>query len=126
MKAGTTDHATSVRHLACQFFTLRRRSNHAQLVAQPLDRGSRHEDRAFQRVGGAVCRGSHGCQQTGIRRHGLASSVREQETAGAVGILRVTGLPAGLAEKRRLLIACDARDGNSGAKQCRIGASYKP
>ena len=50
--------------------------------------------------------------------------MRKQEAAGAVRVLGVTGLPARLAEERRLLIARDSGNRNGSAKHRRIGVLY--
>src|SRR3546814_6985794 len=47
--------------------------------------------------------------------HRLGASVHQQETAGAVGILRLAWLDAHLAEQSGLLVPGDTGDGDAGA-----------
>ncbi|MNM67891.1 hypothetical protein D3C81_794350 [compost metagenome] len=44
--------------------------------------------------------------------HRLAAGMHQQEAAGAIGVLRLPGLHAHLAEQRGLLVAGDAADGH--------------
>ena len=88
----------------------------SQLVSEPLDEGASHEDRALERVLGAL--------DLRRRRHDrgheviaalarLVTRVKEHEAARPVGVLRLTGLEAALSEECRLLVAGDARDGDA-------------
>ena len=83
----------------------------AETVAQPLDRGAGHEDRAFHRVRDA----SLGAERPRDRREQPVDrlgqrrpDVREHERAGAVRVLRHARLDARLPEQRGLLVAGDA------------------
>ena len=59
-----------------------------QAVAQPLDRGAGHEDRAFEGVGAlAFLRIGDGGEQAVVRRRHHRAGVDEREAAGAVGRL---------------------------------------
>ena len=73
-----------------QFLRLCSVLNHAQVVAQPLDQGAAHCDRAFQSV-----------------------DVHEHEVTGTVGVLRHALLEASLTEGCSLLVAEDTRDGGA-------------
>ena len=81
-------------------------------VAQPLHRGAGDEDRRLERVATrlADAPGDRRQQALPSGSGALAPAFCEQEAAGAVGVLAVAGLVAGLAEERGLLVAGDARD----------------
>ena len=82
----------------------------SEAVAQPLDQRAGDRDRALEHVGRLVVAelvADRGQQAVGA--DDLLAGVDEQERAGAVGVLGVAGLEAGLAEQRRLLVAEDAR-----------------
>ena len=94
---------------------LGRVGDHAQAVAEPLDRGAGHEDRAFHRVGDVVggAERPRDRREQSVDRLGQGrADVGEHERAGAVGVLRHARLDARLSEQRRLLIARDPADRN--------------
>src|SRR6185295_11193229 len=84
----------------------------ASSVAQPLHERPGDRDRALQAVDGVVVadlvadRG----QQAVLRHDRLRARVEQQEVAGAVGVLRLADVEAGLPERRRLLVAEVAGD----------------
>src|SRR5581483_12156499 len=59
--------------------------------------------------------------QAALRRHGRLAGVLEEEAAGAVGVLRLPGVPARLPEERRLLVARDAGNRQRRAEDRRRG-----
>lgn len=83
----------------------------AQLIAEPLDGRTGHENRAFQRIihlaVGAAGDGGDKAVPGCDRR---LTGVHEQKAAGSEGVFRLAGGKAGLAEEGRLLVAC--RTGN--------------
>ncbi len=84
-----------------------------QSVAQPLHDGAADEHAAFERVVGATgALPGHGGNQLVLRLDDFASGVEQQEATRSVGVLGHSGRQARLSEKRRLLVACDARDGH--------------
>src|SRR5262245_5757806 len=88
---------------------VRRRSNDAETVAQPLDDRAGDEDAPFERVlRGSVARPGDGRQQLVARRGRRGAGVLQHEAARSVGVLRQAGRRAHLPEQRRLLIAGDA------------------
>ena len=98
--------AAGIGHVAHQALDIGRRADRPQTVAQPLHGRAGHEHRAFERVGRLVAEPPrHRRQQALLRRHRPRPGVEQHEAAGAVGVLGLAGLEAGLAEERRLLIA---------------------
>ncbi len=118
-KAGKRRHqidAVAVRHLGGEVLRIQRFVEHLQFVTQPLHGGAAIEDGAFQRVIHFATRAAgDGGEQAMFGLHRLGPGVHQQEAAGAVGVLRLPGLDAHLAEQRGLLIPGDAGDGNAGA-----------
>ena len=98
-----------------QFLRLCSVLNHAQVVAQPLDQGAAHCDRAFQSVDGSCVANlvGDGGQQAVVGEDGLAAGVHEHEVTGTVGVLRHALLEASLTEGCSLLVAQDTRDGGA-------------
>ena len=83
----------------------------AQLIAEPLDGRTGHENRAFQRIIHlAVGAAGDGGDKAILRSDRRLTGVHEQKAAGAEGVFRLAGGKAGLAEEGRLLVAC--RTGN--------------
>ena len=77
-----------------------------QAVAQPLHGGAGDEDAALQRIGAlALELIGDGGEQPIARMHGDAAGIEDGEAARAVGRLDHAGLDAGLAHRRRLLVA---------------------
>ena len=88
-----------------------------ELVPQPLDGGTGHENGALQRVMYfAVQAPGNGGDQAVLGEHRLLARVHQHEAAGAERIFCLAGGKAGLAEERRLLVACRARDFDAVAK----------
>ena len=86
-------------------------------VPQPLNRRPRHENRAFQRIGYlSVQAPGNRRDQPVLAEYGLIAGVHQHKAAGAVGIFGFSGLEAGLAEQRRLLVSRRPRDGDGRAK----------
>ena len=114
--------AVGILDLAGIVFRIRRGLDDLQLVAQPLDGGAGDEDGAFERVFDLAVQapGDRG-DQTILGEHGLLTGVHQQERAGAVGVLSLAGMVAGLAEEGGLLVAGRARDLDRAAEQRRIG-----
>src|SRR5205807_4151334 len=104
-------HAARVRDAARQLLGLGGVADDLQAVAQPLHRGARDEHAALQRVHWLSVRAAGERRKQPVLRHGpLRPGVQEQERSGAVGVLRLAGLDAALAEERRLLVARYAGD----------------
>ena len=94
----------------------------AEPIAKPLHRRPGDEGAALERVAEAVADvpGDRREQATARGRRTLPS-VREEETAGAVGVLRLARTKAGLAEEGRLLVADDPGDRDGRAEMRRLG-----
>ena len=98
--------------------------NEPQLVPQPLDGRTSHEDRTFQSVGNlAVYAPGDGSDQTVPGENRLLAGVHQQKSAGAVGDLGISRSETGLPEQRRLLIPRGAGDGDGSAEVLGIGFS---
>ena len=108
--------AAVVRHRPGQGLRLGRAVDHPQAVAQPLDHGPAHEDAALQGILDLAAEAAgDGGQQAVAALDGLRTGVHQQEATGAVGVLGVALVEAGLAEEGRLLVPGDARDGHGAA-----------
>ena len=83
----------------------------AEAVAQPLDGRACDEDTALEGVGDPSVESPRDRREQPVaRRDGNVAGVEQQEAAGAVRVLGVTGDVAGVPEERRLLVAGDAGD----------------
>ena len=92
-------------------------SDDAELVSQPLDGGTGHEDGALQGVGhrgGLLQLPRHGGDQSLGGFRALGPDVHQHEAPGAVGVLDHARLEAGLAEQRRLLVTGRPADRHPG------------
>ena len=88
-----------------------------EAVAQPLDDGSGHEDAALKSVVHAVADlPCYGREELVLGGNGVAAAVHEEEAAGAVGVLDISGLGAHLAEEGGLLVSCGSRYGRAAEK----------
>ncbi len=100
------------------------RLDDTQHVAQPLHRGTGHEDRAFERVGGlAVEAIGDGRKQAVLRAHEIVPRIEQRKAAGAIGGFQHAGPEAGLADGGCLLVAGDAVDGDGGAEMLGRGGA---
>ena len=108
-------HAAAVGQLFGEVLAVIRLVDEVQLIAQPLNDRPRHEHGALQSVLGRIAEAGRRdrSQQTVGGRDALASGVCQQETACSVCVLPFPRPEASLPEQRRLLIACDAADGQS-------------
>ena len=96
--------------------------NKPQLVPEPLDSGTGHEDGAFQRIADLTVQApGNGGHQTVAGENGLVAGVHQQEGTGAVCNLGITGVETGLAEEGGLLVAGSAGNGNGGTEKQGIG-----
>jgi len=108
-------HAAVVVHRPGERLDLRALPDQSEIVADPLHQCARDRDAAFESVEGALPlelirdRG----EQSEARLHRHFAHVHQQETAGAVGVLGLADLEAGLADERGLLVTEDARDRHS-------------
>ena len=108
--------AVAVFHFGGEIFGVGCVADQFQLVAQPLDRRTADEHRAFQRiVHFAAWAAGDGGQQAVFRTHRFFAGVHQQEAAGAVGVLRHARLNAQLAVQCRLLVTGDTGDRNTRA-----------
>src|SRR5437867_8488948 len=108
-------HASIVLDGPRKCFDFRARADQAEVVAQPLHQRARDRDAAFKCV---MCRfaAEPECnrrEQTALGLNGLLASVHQEKASSAISILCFTGTKAGLPDERSLLIAQNARDGNS-------------
>ena len=122
-EGGNQVHTAGIVHRSGQRPDLGGGVDDSQPVAEPLDAGARCEDGSFEGVCDrfAVCEGPcHGRQQPvdGIREFG--SHVGKQKGPGAIGVLRLAGLEAGLAEESSLLIAGDTADRCAGLQRASV------
>ena len=111
-------------HGARQRFAFRRRADQAELVAQPLHHAAGDEQGAFERI--ATCAAQlpgDGAEQAVVRYWRGVAGVGQDEGAGAVGRLGVAGREAGLADRRRLLVAGDAADRDGAAEMVGEGGA---
>ena len=78
-----------------------------EVVAQPLHQRAGDGDAALERIMRWLLAElvRHSGQQSELRLHRLCVGIQQQEAAGAVGVLRLSGLEAGLPHQRGLLIA---------------------
>ena len=89
-----------------------------QLIPEPLNRRTGHEDGALQRVVHlSVQTPGDGGHQSVLAVHGLLAGIHQQETTGAVGILCLAGAEALLSEEGGLLIAGGTGDGDGGTEE---------
>ena len=111
-EGGNDIDAVCVGDLCRVVFGVRRRIDDLKLVTEPLDRRAGDEDRAFEGVGDFALLKAPGDRRDEpvLRIFYLVADVHQHEAAGAVGILRLARREAGLAEKRRLLVARGAGD----------------
>ena len=101
------------------------------LVPEPLDRGAGHEDGALQGVSHlSIQAPGDGGHQAVPGKDRLVAGVHQQEAAGAVGVLDVALLEAGLAEQGRLLVSRRAGDrdraGEEGALRLPVDLGGRP
>ena len=118
--AGTSIDAARVGHRARQRLALGRGRDQPERVAQPLDQAAGDEHRAFERISALAAqlprdRG----QQPVARDRRLVAGMGEHEGAGAVGRLGLARAEAGLADRRRLLVAGHAAERDRRAEQRR-------
>ena len=105
--------AGGILHLGGEVLGVRRFGDEVQLVPQPLDHRTAHENAALQSVLHlAVDAHRDGGEQAVLALVHPLAGVHQQEAAGAVGVLGLARLKAGLAEEGGLLVARDARDGH--------------
>ena len=105
-------HAARVLDLAGIVFGITALGEEPHFVAQPLDDRAADEQAALERIlRFAAEPDADGGEQSVFALTGGHAGVHQQETAGAVGVLRITGGKTGLPEQRGLLVACDARNG---------------
>jgi len=95
-----------------ELLDLGRLVDQAEPVAQPLDERARHRDRSLEHVGrvGIADLVAHAREQL-LGPVDLVAGVHQQEGAGAVGVLRIVRLEAGLAEQGGVLVTEDAGNG---------------
>ena len=92
----------------------------AQLIPQPLDHRTgrrRRSPPAHTAPLRPIPNADGGQQAVSADYAGCRAGVHQQETAGAVGVLRFAGRKAGLTEQRRLLVACNAGNRDIAARQ---------
>ena len=113
--------AVGIGHLAGVVLAVGGGLDEAHLVPEPLDGGSRHEDGALQSiVHMAIQPPGHGGHQTVLGEYRGLAGVHQQEAAGAVGVLGLTGREAGLTEEGSLLVSGGSGDGNGSTEKSRI------
>src|SRR5215510_11292085 len=109
-------HAAVVLDRASKCFNIGARGEQTKIVAQPLNESASDRDAAFESV---ACRllskfkGDSGDQSVfGLNR--FFACVHEQKTTGAISVLGLTTIEAGLTNKRGLLIPKNSGDRNAG------------
>ncbi len=114
-------HAAAVGHAFGERLDLAARLDRLQAVAQPLHHRAADEDAALARELRRAGELRRARADQAVRR-GLEgrAGVHQHEAAGAVGVLDLAGLEAGLAEQRALLVAGDAADLDRRAEQVGI------
>ena len=107
--------AVGIRHRQAQLLRLGCCFNKAQFISQPLNSRTGDENTSFQRVADrfSVQTGGDGCQKPVLRDYRFVSGIHQKEAAGAIGVLRITGVKTALAEERRLLIAGSSGNRNT-------------
>ena len=94
----------------------------SQLVPQPLDGRTGHEDGTFQRIIHAFFAAArNGRDKAVFRDDRRFAGVHQQKAAGAEGVLRLTRRKAGLPEERGLLVARCACNFDARTKVHRVG-----
>ena len=98
-----------------QLLHLGRRLDQLEVVAQPLDERPGDRDRPLQAVDRVVVADlvPDGRQQARLGVHELGAGVDQHEVAGAVRVLGLPDVEAGLAERGRLLVAEVAGQGHA-------------
>ena len=114
--------ARRITHAGREVFAVGGAVDQLELVTEPLDRRARDIDRAFERIIHlAVEPPRDGGEQSVLGEHRLFSRVHQHKTAGAVGVLCLSLIEAGLSEQRRLLIARGSRDRDLTAEEFGVG-----
>jgi hypothetical protein len=103
------DHAAGIVDGSRELLDLGRVVDEAQVVAQPLDERAGHSDRALERVHrvGVAELPRDGGDQAVLGDHWLGPQREQQEGSGAVRVLDVALVKAGVTEQRRRLVAQD-------------------
>jgi len=110
---GNDGDAAAVGHAGGERFDLPGMFDDAQAIAQPCDQRSGDISAAFQRVGNVLVElPGDGAEHAVTAGHRRIAGIEQDETAGTVGDLALSGIEAALAEQGRLLIA-----GNTGNRQ---------
>ena len=110
--------AVGIRNGFSHRLRLRRVTNQAQLITQPLNSSAGYENRTFQRILHlAVYAPGNRRHQTIFAVHRLFAGVHQHKAACTIGVLRLTGSKAGLSEESALLVACCTGDRNLHLKQ---------
>ena len=113
--------AVGILHFFCHILGILCRIDQPQLIPQPLDRRSGHEDGTLQRIIHlSVQSPGNGGDQPVSGEYRLFSGVHKQETACSIGILRFPRLKTGLTEQRRLLVSRCPGNRNGSAQIRRI------
>src|SRR5882672_2491048 len=88
-------------------FDVARVFDNAELVAQPLDGGTRHGYRTFEGINRRSTTKliANGGQQSCVRRHDIRPCIEQHEVARAISVLGFAGQKANLPDGRGLLIA---------------------
>ena len=103
--------AVGVGHLRGILRALRRGGDHAQLVAQPLNRRAGDKHRAFQGVFHVILEADrNACHKAVLALDNLSSGIHQQEAARSVGVLHAARFKAALSEEGALLVP--GRTGN--------------
>ena len=99
-----------------QLLDLGRGLDQAEVVAQPLHQRTGDRDRALEGVDRWLIADlvAERRQQAALAGHRLGAGVEQHEAAGAIGVLRLAGAEARLAEEGRLLVSEVTRDRHAG------------
>src|SRR6185503_15269740 len=89
-------------------------------ITQPFDQASRNENRTFERIAANVSElPGDGGEEAMLARTLRVAGIGEDEGTGTVSRLRIAGRKAGLADRRRLLIAGQSGNRNWPAEMLR-------
>ena len=108
-----------------RFFAFGSRGYKPQFIAQPLNDRAAHKHAALKRVAYIIARvgGNGGYKSVFAFKRG-AARIHKQKAARAVGIFNIAPAKAFLPEKRRLLVACNARNRYFRAQNIYIAVNF--
>ena len=97
------------------------RVNEPQLISEPLDHSSCHENRAFQCIGNLPVQSpGNGSNQPVFRKYRLLACIHQKEAACTISILCVSFFETSLSKKSGLLVSCCSANRNGTAQKAAV------